>query len=99
MITDQDITKLKTVFATKDDLEHLSTVYATKEDLERFATKEDLKNLATKKDLEQYATKDELDELRIDMNDGFYVLNEKMDGLISAVDFIAGKYREREQEE
>ncbi|OIP84076.1 hypothetical protein AUK04_02760 [Candidatus Roizmanbacteria bacterium CG2_30_33_16] len=38
MITDKDITKLKTVFATKEDLKE----FATKEDLKRFATKEDL---------------------------------------------------------
>ncbi len=79
MITDTDITKLKTVFATKEDLKQMREIFATKE---------------------------ELQELRIDMNDGFHVLNEKMDGVLgrvdevfNAVDFIAGKYREREQED
>ena len=38
MITDKDITKLKSVFATKDDFKS----FAKKEDLNRFATKEDL---------------------------------------------------------
>ena len=33
MITDQDITQLKGVFATKEDLERFSAVFATKEDL------------------------------------------------------------------
>lgn len=38
MITDDDIKKLKSVFATKDDLNR----FATKDDLNRFATKDDL---------------------------------------------------------
>jgi len=38
MITDADIKKLKTVFATKDDLK----AFATKDDLKAYATKNDL---------------------------------------------------------
>ena len=38
MITDNDIKKLKTVFATKEDLK----AYTTKEDLRAYATKMDL---------------------------------------------------------
>jgi predicted nuclease with TOPRIM domain len=39
MITDNDVNKLKTIFATKDDLK----AFATKDDLKAFATKDDLK--------------------------------------------------------
>ncbi len=46
MITDRDIKKMKTIFATKDDLKG----FTTKDDLKRFATKDDLKQYATKKD-------------------------------------------------
>ncbi len=46
MITDNDIKKLKTIFATKDDLKaldhKLDTKFATKDDLKAFATKDDL---------------------------------------------------------
>jgi len=41
MITDDDIKKLKGVFATKDDLNR----FATKDDLNRFATKDDLETM------------------------------------------------------
>jgi hypothetical protein len=41
MISDNDIKKLKTVFATKNDLK----LFATKDDLKRFATKDDLEEL------------------------------------------------------
>jgi len=56
MITDEDIKKLKTIFATKDDLKR----FATKDDLKRFATKDDLKRYATKEDL-RTTTRDILD--------------------------------------
>jgi hypothetical protein len=56
MMSDKDIKKLKTIFATKDDLKR----FATKEDLKRFATKDDLKRFATKEDLKRFATKDDL---------------------------------------
>lgn len=64
MITDKDIQKLKSVFATKDDLGK----FATKDDLKKFATKDDLKKFATKDDLvafegridKKFATKDDL---------------------------------------
>lgn len=51
MITDQDIKKLKGIFATKEDLKK----FATKQDLERFATKKDLKRFATKDELQDLA--------------------------------------------
>ena len=41
MITDEDVEKLKTVFATKDDL----NAFATKDDLNAFATKNDFQEL------------------------------------------------------
>ena len=49
MITDRDIEKLKTVFATKEDLKQ----FATKDDLKRFATKEDLNRFVTKLELRE----------------------------------------------
>src|SRR3989344_965676 len=63
-ITDTDIKKLKTIFATKDDLKG----FATKDDLKGFATKDDLKGFATKDDLMsmekrfdlKFATKEDL---------------------------------------
>ena len=48
-ITDTDIKKLKTIFATKDDLK-------------RFATKDDLKNYPTKDDL-RFALAHQKDEI------------------------------------
>lgn len=54
MITDQDITKLAQVFATKADLLN----FATKDDLANFATKDDLRLL-----------KDEVGDLRVDVGD------------------------------
>jgi len=57
MITNKDIEKLKTVFATKEDLKR----FATKEDLDirlaKYATKEDLDIRLAK-----YATKKDLDD-------------------------------------
>ncbi|MFN4212877.1 MAG: hypothetical protein ACK4FL_02865 [Microgenomates group bacterium] len=56
MLTQEDIKKLKKIFATKEDLKK----FATKEDLKKFATKEDLKKFATKEDLKRFATKEDL---------------------------------------
>ena len=63
MITDTDITKLKTVFATKDDLQAMEArqdkKYATKNEL-----KGELKAMEARQD-KKYATKNELkDELK-----------------------------------
>lgn len=74
MITDKDITKLKSVFATKEDLKTSET--GIRNDLNKFATKEylkksetgirnDLKRFATKNDLKRFATKDDLDKSEI----------------------------------
>ena len=41
-LDDNDITKLKTIFATKDDLKR----FATKDDLKRFATKDEARDIA-----------------------------------------------------
>jgi len=68
MISDNDIKKLKSVFATKNDLKN----FATKDDLKNFATKDDLKNFATKDDLKNFATKSEL-------NDGLRKLENKIE--------------------
>ena len=61
MLTDKDIQKLKTVFATKDDFKG----FATKDDLKDFATKDDLKGFATKDDLKGFATKDDFEYLKV----------------------------------
>lgn len=58
MITDKDIEKLKTVFATKDDLKQ----FATKADL--IEIRNELASKASKEDLRIYATK-------ADMNNQF----------------------------
>jgi hypothetical protein len=76
-LTNKDIEKLKTIFATKEDL----FGFATKEDLARFATKEDLSRFATKEDLARFVTKAEFAELKAnvqDLNTGFQVLNNRM---------------------
>src|SRR3989344_2270361 len=73
MITDKDIKKLSSVFATKDDLKSMEDrqdkKYATKDDLKsmedrqdkKYATKDDLKNLPDKKYLEQQFVKQRKD--------------------------------------
>jgi len=79
-ITDTDIKKLKTIFATKDDLKG----FATKDDLKRFATKDDLKGFATKDDLKRFATKDDLkrfatkDDLKNSINNVMNKLDEML---------------------
>lgn len=54
MITDADIKKMKTVFATKEDLKVLEARMATKEDLKvleaKMATKDELKSIDSKVD-------------------------------------------------
>jgi len=74
MITDADINKLKTVFATKEDLKG----FATKDDLKRFATKEDLQRFATKEDLKGFATKEDVQE----------IVNESTLGIVEGVKTI-----------
>ncbi|MBP9817856.1 hypothetical protein KBC75_03860 [Candidatus Shapirobacteria bacterium] len=92
MITDDDVKKLKKVFATKDDLKGFSTMkdlnkFATKKDMNKFATKKDLNKFATKKDLELYATKSELhDELRTFKNEIFDKMDEKYSLLFNLID-------------
>ncbi len=81
MVTDHDIRKLKTIFATKEDLNR----FATKEDLERFAMKEDIKRFATKDDLKGFVTKTEfhsaIHELVALITDGF----NRMDEMIATI--------------
>ncbi len=101
MLTDQDIDKLKQIFATKEDLNR----FATKDDLNRFATKDDLANMenrfgqrfATKNDLikmeerfdHKFATKDHLqrsiDELIDMITDRFNTVLEKLDDISSEI--------------
>jgi len=59
MLTNGDITKLKTIFATKEDLKRL----ATKEDLKDFPTKTDSKGFAMKNDLKGFATRKGQEEI------------------------------------
>lgn len=86
MITDQDIEKLKQVFATKKDLEQ----FATKEDLNRFATKEDLKRFATKEDLERFVTKEDfdtrLDTMSKEIVNLFNSTNQRIDRIDEKID-------------
>jgi len=53
MLTNLDIKKLKSIFATKEDLKEIRS------DLNGFATKKDLDRFATKKDLDRFVTKEE----------------------------------------
>lgn len=77
VITDKDIQKLKSVFATKDDLKNFST----KNESKKFATKNDLKRFATKEDLKRFATKEDLDKLEIRTGQSFIEVKERIDGL------------------
>lgn len=65
MITDNDIKKLKTVFATKDDLK----MYATKDDLKNYPTKVDMQN-----EFQKYT-----DMIMKEMTDLISVVLEKID--------------------
>ena len=90
MITNDDIKKLKTVFATKNDLKK----FATKDDLKKFATKDDLKKFATKDDLGVYSTKDELRSLK---NEIFDKMDEKYSQLFNLVDPLMKEIRDKEE--
>ena len=61
VLTNEDIQKLKEIFATKADLDK----FATKEDLKRFVTREDLNRFATKEDLEKNRTQIKQDTLEV----------------------------------
>jgi t-SNARE complex subunit (syntaxin) len=78
MLSDKDITTLRTIFATKDDLA-------------RFATRDDLKRFATKKDLEPYATKDDLEKLRKEIDQR---LSQFAADIIHVLDEQARSYRD-----
>lgn len=61
MITDADIKKLRSVFATKDDLMAMEKRFDQK-----FATKDDLKSMEKRQD-EKYATKSDLGQIKNDL--------------------------------
>lgn len=65
MLNDDDIQKLKGVFATKDDLKK----FATKDDLAK-AQERNFEFFASKEDIKQLATKDELHEFRDEVLNG-----------------------------
>ncbi|OGK63141.1 hypothetical protein A2334_05950 [Candidatus Roizmanbacteria bacterium RIFOXYB2_FULL_38_10] len=71
-MTDHDIHKLKSIFATKDDLK----LFATKDDLKKFATKKDLEQFAKKDDLKGFATQENLKGFvtRIEFHDAIHEL-------------------------
>jgi|GEM_PF-1055294 len=99
MITDADIKKLKTVFATKDDMnemkggisgiKHNLNRFATKDDLKRFATKDDLNRFATKDDLKRFATKDDLN--RFATKDDLHEMKEEI--ITEVIDEIVGSIK------
>ena len=105
MITDIDIKKLKTVFATKEDLKSVKADvkdikndlknFATKEDLKHFATKDDLKNFATKKDLVGLARVSDIEDLRITFIDK---LAEWKSELYTKIDAVLGRLKTAEEE-
>lgn len=75
MITDKDIIKLKTIFATKDDLKW-------------FATKEDLKLFATKEDLKAFSTKEDMSEMRKDYTETFHTVIEMIGDISVKLDAV-----------
>ncbi len=85
MLNDQDINKLKSVFATKDDFNNL----ATKKDLEK--TTNDLKSEISEvrsemdRGFDLMAKKSDVEELKSDIGD----LKELVQGLIISNDSIA----------
>jgi len=79
MITDQDIKKMKSIFATKEDLKR----FAAKDDLKGFATKEDLKGFATKEDLKSFRN-----ELRLE----FVTKNDFQKGIDDLVRLITNGF-------
>ena len=80
MLDVNDISKLKSVFATKVDFNNL----ATKKDLAKFLTKKDFSN-AEDRMLKIFATKQDVKELRKDINS----LRESVQALVVAVDSLA----------
>jgi hypothetical protein len=90
MITDDDVKKLKTVFATKEDLADV------KEDLNRFATKDDLKRFATKNDLRGFATKNDVEAAKQEMLERY---DEKSDRILEFLDSFAGEIKDHRMKE
>jgi hypothetical protein len=95
MLTNNDLKKLRKIFATKEDLKRFATKddlkrFATKEDLKRFATKEDLKRFATKEDLKRFATKDDLKAYATKQD-----LKEMLDKLAEEITEIVGAIGEK----
>ncbi len=100
MITDTDIKKLKSVFATKKDLKGFAKKvdlknFATKDDLNRFATKDDLKNFVTKQDLIGLAKASELEDLKIMFIDK---LAEWKSELFTKIDAVLVRLKTAEEE-
>ncbi|MES2225948.1 MAG: hypothetical protein V4480_04055 [Patescibacteria group bacterium] len=80
MISDQDITKLKIVFATKDDLKK----FATKDDLKRFTTKDEFQGLK-----EEFADlRVEVGELKDSLEEKFTILDTKLDRFLGKLDSV-----------
>ncbi len=75
MITNNDVSKLKKVFATKKDLK----AFATKKDLKGFATKEDLRAFATKNDLKGLPTKEDIGALAEDIHTVINMIGDSLD--------------------
>lgn len=83
MITDDDIKKLKTFFASKDDLK-------------KFATKDDLKKFATKEDLSGFATKYDLESLKQELLEHY---DAKADRILEVLDSFAGEIKDHRMKE
>lgn len=96
-------------FATKKDLERFATKtdlerFATKADLERFATKADLERYATKGDLvdgiadaKQHTRVlfESLEDRIRAVADGYFALNDKMDGVTQRLDRLADRLEKK----
>lgn len=98
IITDNDIKKLRTVFATKDDLKQVEEKMATKDNLKQFGTKNDLKQYATRDDLRQEIARvrEENEQAHADLQDN---LNTKFDYVLEKLDAVLGEVKAMREEQ
>lgn len=85
MITERDVEKLKSVFATKEDVEKLHTVFATKQELQDF----------------RLETKQEFKSVRLeiaDLREEFAEFGKKSDRMLVMMDGIAKVIHEMRME-
>ncbi len=82
-ITNRDIEKLKSVFATKNDLQNLKSIFTTKEDLAN------LKNIFT--------TKDEFNSFKDQTQSNFDFVFKKLIDIQHEITAFVGLYRRHDE--